>query len=213
MIYYKRQGLLHFFEKLLSHVGKFENLHFWCLPFQEIGHQISFRGIVTPSTTRSLFDPVLNDCPLYGPLLSYDSEDEDSEGEGSEDEDAESDWVGLNQQSKSWLLQEAFDTWNTSTERIDWNCQNWLVASTACWNRLGKQWANGRLAAVNRGCFGGCHSWCYQNGEAPSIGWNQMYKIHVYCIIIYIHTLIHAYIYIYIYTHIILDHFRLGGYL
>ena len=39
---------------------------------------------------RSLFDPVLNDCPLYGPLLSYDSEDEDSEGEGSEDEDAES---------------------------------------------------------------------------------------------------------------------------
>ena len=46
---------------------------------------------MTPSATRSLFDPVLNDCPLYGPLLSYDSEDEDGpEGEGSEDEDAAS---------------------------------------------------------------------------------------------------------------------------
>ena len=63
--------------------------------------------------------------------------------------------------------------------------------------------SNGRLAAVNRGCFGGCHSWCYQNGEAPSIGGNQMYKTHVY-----IYTVIHSYN---IGIHIILDHFRLGG--
>lgn len=89
MIYHKRQGLLNFFENSCL---MFENLKIYTFGAYLSRDRSSniIPGIVTPSATRSLFDPVLNDCPLYGPLLSYDSEDEDSEGEGSEEEDAES---------------------------------------------------------------------------------------------------------------------------
>lgn len=126
MIYHKRQGLLNFFENSCL---MFENLKIYTFGAYLSRDRSSniIPGIVTPSATRSLFDPVLNDCPLYGPLLSYDSEDEDSES-------VESDWINSPRADcYRKLLAPGILALKESSE----NCQNWLVASTACFS-LGK---------------------------------------------------------------------------